>query len=263
MTEGTDFNGDTVADVIVTNTYDANDNLLTASFDNDGDNMIDLIVTNTYDINGNLATQSTDFDADGTADEVITNIYGSCILPVELLSFKGMTTESGIQLLWETASEKDNKGFSTERSSNTKKWKQISFVAGNGTTLVNQRYTFIDESPIEGINYYRLEQIDLPDSQAGIDETYEYSKVVSLKYASKKKHDELSVFPNPTTAILNYQVSNMGEVQTIQLFDIFGKLVKTVVEIDGQIALDGLAKGTYLLVFKTDERCLQQLVVKW
>jgi hypothetical protein len=255
LTEGTDFNGDGMADVMVTNVYDMNGNLVMASFDTDGDTVTDLIVTNMYNINGDLVTQSTDFDANGTADEIITNIYGSCILPVELLFFKGSTTENGIQLHWGTASEQENKGFVIERSSTTKEWKPTGFVAGNGTTLANQRYAFTDESPIEGINYYRLKQVDM-------DETYEYSKVVSLMYSSKSEQDELRTSPNPATDVLTYQVHDMEKIQAIQLFDVFGKLVQTVVELDGQIALGALAQGTYVLVIQTDEGYLQELVVK-
>jgi antitoxin component YwqK of YwqJK toxin-antitoxin module len=255
LTESSDIDGDGSADEIITSMYDMNGNLTTVSIDSDGNGMADEIATFTYDASGNVLTESIDFDANGTADEIITNIYGSCVLPVELLFFKGSTTENGIQLHWGTASEQENKGFVIERSSTTKEWKPTGFVAGNGTTLANQRYAFTDESPIEGINYYRLKQVDM-------DEAYEYSKVVSLMYSSKSEQDELRISPNPAKDVLTYQVHDMEKVQAIQLFDVFGKLVQTVVELDGQIALGALAQGTYVLVIQTDEGYLQELVVK-
>jgi hypothetical protein len=39
-------------------------------------------------------------------------------------------------------------------------WQTIDFRSGNGTTQVEQVYSFIDEKPLHGNNYCRLRQVD-------------------------------------------------------------------------------------------------------
>lgn len=36
----------------------------------------------------------------------------------------------------------------------------IDFIQGHGTTQESQDYAFIDETPLDGTNYYRLKQVD-------------------------------------------------------------------------------------------------------
>ena len=57
---------------------------------------------------------ATGFNTTTCEDEAITP------LPVELLSFEGKATQSGIELNWETASESNNQGFDVERSTDGK-----------------------------------------------------------------------------------------------------------------------------------------------
>ena len=177
------------------------------------------------------------------------------VVPVELTFFRGQATTNGNALQWQTASEFNNDGFEVQRSSNGKEWKKMGFVAGNGTTVETQDYTFLDERPIAGANYYRLKQIDF-------DGTFEYSDVVAISDESAITKDELTTFPNPVMEVLNYQVTDMEAVRSVQLFDVFGKLVKVAARVDGQLSLSDLATGMYVLVVETNRSSLQQIVVK-
>jgi len=89
-------------------------------------------------------------------------------LPVELSNFKANRKEQSIQLLWETQSEINNQGFEIQRSTNNA-WHKIDFINGNGNSTHRNSYSSIDKSPIEGINYYRLKQLDF-------DGKFEYSE---------------------------------------------------------------------------------------
>lgn len=112
------------------------------------------------------------------------------LLPVKLGIFKGTSTEAGILLNWTTVQELNNKGFAVERSVDGTNWQQLAFIPtvakdGNSNTVLN--YQFTDGTPANGINHYRLKQVD-------IDNRSDLSKIISVRYAGGNK---LSVTPNP------------------------------------------------------------------
>ncbi|MGV3539466.1 MAG: hypothetical protein ACO1OQ_06615, partial [Rufibacter sp.] len=113
-------------------------------------------------------------------------------LPVTLTSFTSASQTSQVVLTWITASEKDNKEFVVERSTDAVNFAPIETIAGNGTTTTLQHYTFKDAAPVAGISYYRLKQIDF-------DGAFEYSKVISAKVQATQpaKLKLASVYPNP------------------------------------------------------------------
>lgn len=194
---------------------------------------------------------------EGTAtdgsDGSVCICYSSSAVPVELMFLKGAAIDGGIQLAWQTASEQNNEGFEIERSLNAKDWKQIGFVAGNGTTVEAQNYSYLDESAFANLQYYRLKQIDY-------DGQYEYSDIIAVRRADKT--EALSVYPNPVQQSLNYQVGDMDAVESVQLYDIYGKLLKTANVINGELSMADVAVGTYILVVQTPQKSMQQLVVK-
>ncbi len=53
--------------------------------------------------------------------------------PVELSSFSASVSDGGVNLVWTTATEKNNRGFEIERKSAGSGYSMIGFVEGNGT----------------------------------------------------------------------------------------------------------------------------------
>lgn len=123
-------------------------------------------------------------DFDGDTCDIFEHCFASP-LPVEFISFYGKLKDNEIQLLWDTASEENNKGFHVERSTDARDWSEIGFVEGRGTSSEINRYKFTDNEPIPGDNYYRLKQVDY-------DSRFEYSKIVVIK-----RYNVARVFPNP------------------------------------------------------------------
>ena len=110
-------------------------------------------------------------------------------LPVKLIHFKAFIQEGGVQLIWSTATEKDNRGFDIERSADNRNWAPLGFVNGNGTSAHRHDYTFSDNSPMSGVNYYRLKQLDF-------DGKHEYSHIIVADL--KANTLQFDVFPNPS-----------------------------------------------------------------
>ncbi|MCX2740651.1 T9SS type A sorting domain-containing protein [Pontibacter anaerobius] len=96
-------------------------------------------------------------------------------LPVQLMSFKGSVQGANVNLTWATAQELDNDKFVVERSLDGRSFSEIGKVTGRGNSSTRINYTFTDTNPAEGINYYRLRQVDFD----GAEET---SNVVALQF---------------------------------------------------------------------------------
>lgn len=98
-----------------------------------------------------------------TATSTLVNIEagsGVVTLPVELSSFNAKRTNKGIQLKWTTVSEKDNNYFEILRSSDGIAFENLSKVLGAGNSSAVKSYSFNDENPLSGTNYYQLNQVD-------------------------------------------------------------------------------------------------------
>ncbi|MCP3931085.1 MAG: T9SS type A sorting domain-containing protein [Bacteroidetes bacterium] len=88
------------------------------------------------------------------------------VLPISLTTFTGHTHESTILLDWRTETEQNNDYIAIERSTdNGRTFEKLGTVEGAGTTIIPQNYTFVDERPAIGVNYYRLRQVDLDGSE--------------------------------------------------------------------------------------------------
>jgi hypothetical protein len=114
------------------------------------------------------------------ADEIITYSVQvtpcSCltmILPIELSEFNAKLIDGSVELNWITMSEKKNKYFSIERSSDANLWETIYVIAGQGTSLNKHNYKIYDSSPLSRTSYYRLKQTDNEGS-------FTYSDIVSV-----------------------------------------------------------------------------------
>ena len=85
---------------------------------------------------------------------------GTEILPVKLSAFTAQPVEKTVQLKWTTATEKNNAYFNVQRSTDARNFTTIGKVNGRGNASAVTDYTFTDNTPVNGKNYYRLQQVD-------------------------------------------------------------------------------------------------------
>ena len=161
-------------------------------------------------------------------------------LPVELLYFDAKESNQMSILSWSTATEENNAYFDVQRSTDGENFETIGTVEGAGTNYDVQEYSFIDESPVNGLNYYRLRQVDF-------DGQFENHRIVSVMMNGTKQ--DIQVYPNPTRGELNIVLPTTGE-NTIQIIDITGKIVRSYNTADeGILTLNiaDLANGQYII----------------
>jgi Ig-like domain CHU_C associated/Secretion system C-terminal sorting domain len=170
--------------------------------------------------------------------------------PVTLLSFKGDRVGAINKLEWITATEQNNAGFSLQRSVDGVNFSQLSYVnskATGGNSNSQLSYTYDDVKPLQGNNYYRLQQKDRDGKTS-------YSQIVWLKGARVSTLTMSNVYPNPTVQSLNMILSSPAAEQVrIVVSDATGKIVwqqsKQVAQGDNnvQINVQALATGSYVV----------------
>ncbi|MEO0626383.1 MAG: choice-of-anchor B family protein, partial [Bacteroidota bacterium] len=156
-------------------------------------------------------------------------------LPVEWARFELTPNTSGIWLDWQTARELNNDYFVVERAGENAQFESIGRVEGAQTTIAAQDYRFFDESPLDGLNVYRIRQVDL-------DGSFDFSEL--RQYYWLKMDAEHTLFPNPASDWVNTQASDQSPVE---ITDLSGRMVRQTAVSSGRIDVHGLPTGIYVV----------------
>jgi hypothetical protein len=170
---------------------------------------------------------------------IIIKCLGS--LPIELINFKALIRDDNqaVDLLWATATEKDNVGFDVERSADNRNWKTLGFMPGNGTTAERHDYVFTDDAPFKGVNYYRLKQMDA-------DGKFQYSPMVVADIRGGGL--QFDVFPNPSVSgELSFRVVSETEGDAeLEIYDWVGyKVYRESVQLHKGTMVYPVSMATY------------------
>ncbi|GAL85405.1 hypothetical protein CHU_3437 [Sporocytophaga myxococcoides] len=178
--------------------------------------------------------------------------YELCPLPIELLSFAAASDGDRNKLMWTTSWEKNNAYFIIERSDDGKTFSQIGRVEGNGTINNVVSYSFFDQAPLSGTNYYRLKQVDYNGA-------YSFSKVVSLNHFTP----EVAVYPNPNNGACTIKILTPAEEYNLEITDIQGKSVYNAAgnEIPERIEISNLTPGFYLVRINLDGQTVTKKLI--
>lgn len=145
---------------------------------------------------------------------------------------------------WRTATEEAGSAFIIERSTDGMNFAAIGSENGKGSA---SDYTYWDETPASGMNYYRLRTKDASGSIS-------YTKVVS---AFVKGGNTFSVvaYPNPVLNSVNlYRSGDEATNATVSISDLSGRILlhKAVNTYETVIDMSSLATGIYLLKYSDD-----------
>ncbi len=137
-------------------------------------------------------------------------------LPIDLIEFKVKIKDGNTLLSFSTATETNNSHFIIERSADARTFSEIGQARGAGTTQEPHDYTFTDEKPLNGTNYYRLRQVDY-------DGTESFSPVVSVVFG---KTDHITIAPSPATDRVNIHLEEaLNTDGRWQVFDNTGRQI--------------------------------------
>lgn len=180
----------------------------------------------------------------------------SAVLPVELLTFTArLNNESQVILEWSTASEINSDKFIIQKSKDGLSFENIGQINAQGESSSVQKYSFLDETPYEGVNYYRFLQVDF-------DGTTDVSDVKTVYFKNPK---EVRIHPNPLSHDRQLFIESESELPLqIELFTIQGLSVfKKEVLSNEYLDLSALSEGIYVYKIKNaDVKSSGKLLIK-
>jgi hypothetical protein len=146
-----------------------------------------------------------------------------------------------VLLNWISSSASTAEYYEVWRSTDGQSWTYLGKVAAGTSLSTNEQYSFTDYSPSSGMNYYRLNIV----SNDGVSAN---SNIVSANINSFPGN--IKIGPNPTSDQL--QVSNMKDIQQINIYDINGRIViseNTNGSTSKTINVASLAQSMYVISF--------------
>jgi hypothetical protein len=181
-------------------------------------------------------------------------------LPVTNLQFSAKRmNQHSVQLLWQTEQEFNNKGFYIEkRKENEQHFAMIGFEpskATGGNSYSPLYYEQTDQNSFAGKTYYRLKQEDL-DGKA----TYSAIRIVT---GNGEKLLLMKAWPVPAINNVNISVQGILKPDMIQVFDINGRLVRSI-PVTNQLTVNvtGLTPGTYVVRLASDGNVSQKILIQ-
>ncbi|MEO6254480.1 MAG: T9SS type A sorting domain-containing protein [Ferruginibacter sp.] len=172
-------------------------------------------------------------------------------LPVNFLYFNVRKQGKNIALLnWKTAQETNSSHYDVERSTDALNYRFIGKVTATGNTSTESSYSFTDNAPAKGFNYYRLKQVDRDGRFI-----YTASRVLNF---DDMDAGQVKYYPNPTSGLLNVEITDAmkPEVKWITVSNTAG-IVLDQVEIQPgnslliQLNFSKYPKGIYFIQLKT------------
>ena len=171
-------------------------------------------------------------------------------LPVQFTHINATQKGAAVQIDWKVATEQNIKQYVVEKSTNGINFTAIATQAANN--IDNSSYTAMDNSPINGSNYYRILSTDNSGKQ-------QYSNVAVVKIGGKQS--SISVYPNPVISNTMYiQLQNVNKgTYTLEWINTIGVTVfKTKLQHAGGSGTQNidlpstLSSGNYVLKATAD-----------
>nr|WP_294898042.1 glycosyl hydrolase [uncultured Pedobacter sp.] len=135
-------------------------------------------------------------------------------LPIHLTSFTANAGLGGVDLNWKTSSETNNNFFTLYQSNDGKVFNKKVTIASLGNSTNEKNYHFLDKSPSNGTNYYKLSQTDFD----GHTETF---APIAVNFKMEDEHN-LKIYSSVTD--LKFSLNwNVNEMANVNIFDLSGE----------------------------------------
>jgi hypothetical protein len=177
------------------------------------------------------------------------SLDGGNYLPIDLVSFEGECIDNKTNLEFVVASQVNNDYFTIKRSNNNLEWEEVGFINGEGTNNEEITYTWIDNSPKSGVNYYKLFQTDID----GVSKSFS-----PIAINCESNVDDYHIYPNPTNDIVSVEFDleyYQGDDIKVVLKDFKGIIVKSnPIELNRgynyfEVDLSNIPSGFYVLSY--------------
>jgi hypothetical protein len=169
-------------------------------------------------------------------------------LPVSLLEFKATPAKNEVLVSWTTTAEINNDFFTVEKSTDGKNWLAIGRIKGVENSALVNNYSFPDQAPVMGTQFYRLIQTDLNGEKST-------SAIVHVNFNGNAAAT-VKVYPNPASSHVSIELgTSMSDVQVV-VFNNMGMKVMEMNHVSGAIVnidLSSFENGLYVFEIHHEE----------
>jgi hypothetical protein len=152
---------------------------------------------------------------------------------------------NGAFIKWATATETNTSHYEPEHSTDGMNYFKAGTVTAAGNSSNETLYNFLHTAPVDGINYYRIRQVDK-------DGRFTYSAVIKLVRTTA--HHSITIAPNPAQHFILLRINEVKPVD-LKVFDMNGRLVQQQQLPGGRqqhnINIEKIPAGVYQLQIQT------------
>lgn len=216
-----------------------------------------IIAGNSDSVDGNLT------DNKGSTDFWAVKVGNP--LAVQMKDFSvALTPEQYVKLTWESSAETNSKSFIIERSLDGFKFVALSQISAAVNSTSKKTYTYTDQKPFLGRNFYRLKFYDATEKEF----IYKTLTVTILILASEPQIEEklIYTFPNPVeNGHFSIKVSNFL-VKNVQLFNNIGLAIPIEIQNSDTHQAEIFFKnnpptGVYFLFLENEENKIVEKII--
>lgn len=143
------------------------------------------------------------------------------VLPVSFLNVSAIQQHEAVDVAWTTQREEASDHFRVERSPDGRYFQPIGSLNAASVSTTAIDYHFIDRSPKNGPNHYRVVRVDE-------DGGTQVSNSVMVHF--RAPGDRLVLVPNPAHDRIFLSLAPVDDAVNVHLFDATGRLLRTWVE---------------------------------
>lgn len=175
-------------------------------------------------------------------------------LPVTWMYFTATREASSALLQWQTATEQHSSHFDVERKGMTGTFEPIGSVRAAGNSNTPASYSFVDATPLKGMNFYRIKQVDT-------DGRFSYTSIRILHFETNSRN-QLFVYPVPANNKLMVALPEIFDNENV-IFSVLAAdgrlLIKQQLKIQGggqllELNITTLPEGVYHLKVSTHQK---------
>ena len=185
--------------------------------------------------------------------QIVSNIsIDGTLLPIQILSIKGLPGANANTVAWETTNEAANH-FEVEKTNDGNSFSKIADVAFNAKAGTNStKYQYVDVNKAGDVQYYRIKVVETSNDSI-------YSQIVSIKNnAAAGTNLSLTVYPNPAQDYVVVKATDIDlQNKDLVLVNMSGmELRRTRVTNNSnqmQLNVSSLPKGVYAIKVMDDK----------
>lgn len=179
----------------------------------------------------------------GTMTDLAQCTFTTNPLSLTWSSFSAALSDGKVNFDWSITQASSVRGFYVERSIDSKNWDTLALIPYSNDNL---NYSFIDDSPAAGNNYYRIAEADYDNES-----NYSDIRTVNLQASSN-----ISIWPNPASDVVHVQYNGNPNHMTAFIIDEFGRSISksAIYQGNNTISLSNMPSGTYFMLLEQDNK---------